>query len=63
MKNFDMKLDKWLYESRPVSLFLIATYAIAFPSHQTTQIAGLVLLGCTIAIAKMRLRHRGYISF
>ncbi|OQW46900.1 MAG: hypothetical protein A4S09_03050 [Proteobacteria bacterium SG_bin7] len=57
------KLDKYIYETRPLLLLFISFYAIAFPAYQIMQIAGIVLMGCTFAITKMRLRYRGYISF
>ncbi len=62
MKNKG-KLEKWIYESRPVSLLLLSIPAIVFPTNQAVYIAGIVLLGSALSIIKMRLRHRGYISF
>jgi hypothetical protein len=63
LKRQGIQLEKALYESRPVSLLLISAYSIMFPAHVVMQAAGVVLLGCTLIITKMRLRHRGYIRF
>ncbi len=62
-KKLASKGEKFLYEMRPISLVIISLYAIAFPTHQVMQFAGLVLLGCAAVITKLRLSHRGYLSF
>lgn len=62
-RKMGVNMEKFLYEARPVSLLFISLYSIAFPAHQAMQFAGIVLLACTALITKMRLRHRGYITF
>lgn len=56
-------VERIMYESRPISLVAISLYSICYPTHQIMQVAGIVLLGCAAMITKLRLSHRGYLTF
>lgn len=55
-----MKLiEKFLYETRPISVLLIAVYSLVFALHTPMWIAGAVLVVCSGIIMSRRLRARG----
>ncbi|MDZ4661709.1 MAG: hypothetical protein SGJ18_08820 [Pseudomonadota bacterium] len=56
-------IEQFLYESRPYSLFFIAVYSIKFPENTVMIIAGITLMMCAAIIARLRLKHRGYIKW
>ncbi len=56
-------LDHFLYEARPVSLLYMAAYSIVFPQNIIMMVAGILLLFSTALIVRLRLKHRGYITW